>query len=240
MITSAGVPWLNDRRGGLKKIIIMDQSWIIWQLSIGTIIKDFKSSSRITSLKTQYTPSNVFRRRFQIRRSLFLQILDGVEAYDDYFVQKPNAAGKLEISSLQKVTLAIRMIACGTFADTNNEYLRMLETTSWEWLRWFSLAIIAIFKSEYMRYPTQLDLERILARSEQQGFPGMLGSLDCMHWVWKNCPRAWHGQYTGKEKEPTIILEVVASHDLWFWHAFFGLPESHNDINLLNSSPPFK
>lgn len=64
----------------------------------------------------------------------------------------------------------------------------------------------------------------------------MLGSIDCMHWVWKNCPTAWHGQFTGKEKEPTLILEAVASNDLWIWHAFFGLPGSLNDINVLDRS----
>jgi hypothetical protein len=37
----------------------------------------------------------------------------------------------------------------------------------------------------------------------------------------------------GLKKEPTIILEAVASKDLWIWHAFFGTPGSHNDINVL-------
>jgi len=46
----------------------------------------------------------------------------------------------------------------------------------------------------------------------------------------------WKGQYTGHSREPTIILEAVASYDLWIWHAFFGLPGSHNDINVLNHS----
>ena len=35
------------------------------------------------------------------------------------------------------------------------------------------------------------------------------------------------------------ILEVVASKDLWIWHAFFGMPGSHNDINVLRRSPIF-
>jgi hypothetical protein len=37
--------------------------------------------------------------------------------------------------------------------------------------------------------------------------------------------------------KPTIILEAVASSDLW--HAFFGLPGSLNDINVLHRSPVF-
>ena len=29
------------------------------------------------------------------------------------------------------------------------------------------------------------------------------------------------------------------SQDLWFWHAFFGMPGSNNDLNVLNASPIF-
>ena len=64
----------------------------------------------------------------------------------------------------------------------------------------------------------------------------MLGSIDCMHWKWKNCPAAWKGMYSGHIREPTIILEAVASYDLWIWHEFFGMPGSHNDINVLERS----
>jgi hypothetical protein len=60
-----------------------------------------------------------------------------------------------------------------------------------------------------------------------------------MHWEWKNCPTAWHDQYKGKEGVPTSVLEAVASHDRWIWHAFFGLPGTHNDINVLQRSPLF-
>jgi len=36
-----------------------------------------------------------------------------------------------------------------------------------------------------------------------------------------------------------MILEAVASHDLYIWHAFFGVAGSNNDINVLNQSPLF-
>ena len=66
----------------------------------------------------------------------------------------------------------------------------------------------------------------------------MFGSLDCMHWTWKNCPIAWGGAYAGRgKKPPTIILEAVATQDLWIWHCFFGMPGSFNDINVLDRSP---
>jgi hypothetical protein len=43
----------------------------------------------------------------------------------------------------------------------------------------------------------------------------------------------------GDHGVPTIILEEVASHDRWIWHAFFGVAGSNNDINVLNQSHLF-
>jgi hypothetical protein len=45
--------------------------------------------------------------------------------------------------------------------------------------------------------------------------------------------------FNGHCREPIIILEAVASRDLWIWHAFFGMPGSLNDINVLDRSPIF-
>ncbi|XP_042966558.1 uncharacterized protein LOC122300160 [Carya illinoinensis] len=100
----------------------------------------------------------------------------------------------------------------------------------------FVKAVVSIFSEEYLRKSNNDDIVRLLAVGEKCGFPGMLGSIDCMHWKWKNCPTARHGMYSGHIHEPTIILEAVASYDLWIWHAFFGLPRSHNDINVLDRS----
>ena len=73
---------------------------------------------------------------------------------------------------------------------------------------------------------------------ERCGFPGMLGSIDCMHWDLKNCPVAWKSMFSrGDRCYPSLILEAVASKDFWIWHCFFGLPGSHNDINVLEHSP---
>jgi hypothetical protein len=36
-----------------------------------------------------------------------------------------------------------------------------------------------------------------------------------------------------------MILEAVAGYDLWIWHAFFGMPGTNNDLNVLHRSPVF-
>ncbi|XP_071729316.1 protein ALP1-like [Rutidosis leptorrhynchoides] len=47
-------------------------------------------------------------------------------------------------------------------------------------------------------------------------------------------------QYTrGDQKGPSVMLEAVASQDLWIWHAFFSMAGSNNDITVLNASPIF-
>jgi hypothetical protein len=45
--------------------------------------------------------------------------------------------------------------------------------------------------------------------------------------------------YKGHKKGCTVILEAVATHDLWIWHSFLGMPGSNNDINVLQCSPIF-
>ena len=137
------------------------------------------------------------------------------------------------------MTAAIRMLAYGVEADVVDDYVRIGESTSIESLQRFVLAIVAIYSDEYLRSLNSADISRLLAIGERRGFLGMLGSIDCMHWRWKNCPTAWKGMYFGHVHEPTIILEAVASYDLWIWHAFFGLPGSHNDINVLERSSVF-
>ena len=121
-------------------------------------------------------------------RSLFLRIHSRVEATEPYFVQKRNAANTLGLSSLQKITAAIRMLAYGVSADFMDEYLRIGETTTIKSLKKIVKAIVSIFSEEYLRSPNNNDIARLLAVGQHRGFSRMLGSIDCMHWKWKNCP----------------------------------------------------
>ncbi|XP_038715002.1 uncharacterized protein LOC120008691 [Tripterygium wilfordii] len=126
------------------------------------------------------------------------------------------------------------MIAYGVTVDFMDEYVRIGESTTIASLKKFTRPIISIFGAEYLRSPNSNDIARLLAIGENRGFPGMLGSIDCIHWKLKNCPSAWKGKYTGHIHEPTLILEAIASYDLWIWHTFFGMQGALNDISVLD------
>ncbi|WVZ95325.1 hypothetical protein U9M48_041107 [Paspalum notatum var. saurae] len=128
-------------------------------------------------------------------------------------------------------TAAMRMLAYACPADS---------LKPWTLVQKFVQGVNEVFGPQYLRRPTAQDIQAQLKMVEAHGFPGMIGSLDCMHWEWKNCPVGWQGQFTrGDHGKATVMLEAVATHDLWIWHAFFGVAGSNNDINVLNQSPLF-
>ena len=122
-----------------------------------------------------------FRRRFRMRKTVFDRLYHGVRSYDDYFILKKDVVGTIGFSGYQKCTAALRMLAYGTTADSWDEYLRMSESTCGDAMVRFATAVVEVFGPQYLREPTVADTERLLAISEARGWPGLLGSLDCMH-----------------------------------------------------------
>ena len=84
------------------------------------------------------------------------------------------------------------MIAYGVPTDYADEYLRIDEDATIESVRRFSKVIIHVFGPGYLRAPNENDTKNLMTSNERRGWPGMLGSIDCMHWTWKIARR--HGR----------------------------------------------
>ena len=115
----------------------------------------------------------------------------------------------------------------------------MATPTGLECMKNFCLAVNAMYADEALCHPTMQDINRLLDEGEAAGFPVSIGSIDCMHWEWKNGPSGWKGMFQGKSRTPTVVLEAIVDHSTRFWHFNFGCPGSLNDINVLARSPLF-
>ena len=100
--------------------------------------------------------SRLFRRRFRMRRSLFLRILTRLKRNStSYFHQKRDALGHAGLTDLQKMTAALRQLAYGVAADATDEYVRIGESTASLCLKHFCREVIEVFGPEYLRKPTE-------------------------------------------------------------------------------------
>nr|GEZ36694.1 hypothetical protein [Tanacetum cinerariifolium] len=159
-----------------------------------------------------------FQKTFRMARNLFNEIVNAVIDHDPFFRNNIDCTKKEGISGL------------------------LNERTSRMALDHFRRSVMRIYGPEYLRKPTVTDVEKLYVyHEEKHGFSGMLESLDCTDWEWFGCPYAFKALYVRRDHGPNpfILLEVVASQDLWIGHAFFGVAGSNNDINVLYQLPFF-
>ncbi|GJR76914.1 retrovirus-related pol polyprotein from transposon TNT 1-94 [Tanacetum coccineum] len=105
-------------------------------------------------------------------------------------------------------------------AGPRHEYLQTSERSSRISLDHYCQSVMEIFGPECLRNLTVTDVEKLYRHHEEKhGFPGMLGSFDCIDWEWFGCPYGFKGKY--------------------ICHAFFGVDGSNNDINILYQSSLF-
>lgn len=101
------------------------------------------------------------------------------------------------------------MLAYGVSGDLIDEYLRMSETTYLDAMYKFCKAVIAVFGEVYLRQSNVADTACLLSINEARGFPGMIGSIDCMHWEWKNCLFAWQGSIVNMHRDALSFLRQL-------------------------------
>nr|XP_008384479.2 uncharacterized protein LOC103447055 [Malus domestica] len=120
-------------------------------------------------------------RRFRMRRELFESILNAFVNHDHYFARKIDVTGRQGLSPHQKLISAFCMLANKCSTDSTDEYCRLVKSTAIENLKHFCKAVEAIYEATYLRRPNREDLKRLLSKADKRGFPGMIGSLDCIH-----------------------------------------------------------
>jgi hypothetical protein len=146
-----------------------------------------------------------------MKQTLFLRIFESVCAHDLYFLQKQDAISNISLSSIQKCTSTLHILAYIITPNVVDEYCQMGKNTIMEEMKGFVKVVKEIFETKYLRQLTRDDIERQLKVNKAQRFLGMFATLDCMHYQWKNCPIVWQRQFQDKNGNRSIIFEVIAN-----------------------------
>lgn len=184
-----------------------------------------------------------FERIFRITRSMVETLCQVCARSDNFFLQRSDATGKPSIPVETKVLMGLKCLAFGVSPASYQDYFQMGESTGRECIKRLTRAIVGAPElcEVYLRQMTRSDALRVSEMHFQQhGVRGLMGALDCWHWIWKNCPVGWQGQLQGKEGHPTMVLEALSDYSLWIWSAVFGYPGTMNDINIWERSPLLK
>jgi hypothetical protein len=83
------------------------------------------------------------------------------------------------------------MLVYYSVANSMDEYIQMGKRSILECLEHFCRGVVECFGLEYMCCPIVDDLRHLLAKGEERGFFGMIGSIDCRRWKWMSCPIGW-------------------------------------------------
>jgi len=156
---------------------------------------------------------------------------------DELFSQERlNATGKLQARPLQKTVAASCVIADTEAAHRADEYMCLSRTVISKLTNLLLGFIVNRWRSNYLRQPNQDKLNTIMERIKDHRMPGCMGSLDCCHWDWQQCPTGMAAAYQICKGKTCIVVETVCDKDLWMWHLFVGAPGSLNDMNVMQKS----
>jgi len=205
--------------------------------------KKFQHDLALVCINRDYLGGNPlhgadFHLMFRLRRGRFQVLMEDFMASNIHFYKSSVQDGHEKTSLEARLLLPLKTLAYGVPPHTFIDYFQMSKQYARDCCKAFDHAMKAIYMEEFLRLPTSTDLKKIVKLHRSvHGVDGMIGSLDCTHTFWKNCPKAWQGSFKGKESKPSIVMETVADYRLFLWHASYGYTGTTNDITVLSLSP---
>ena len=179
--------------------------------------------------KVPWQEESSFNRRYRMGPKLYCRLLheirDPVTGHIEFY-KGPDAMGEPGASALHKLTAVVRILAYGVAFDAVHEYTGVREGVARKVFYGFCDWIDARYGGIFLGVWTPQTIAKELAINAARGFTGMLGSIDCTHWHWRNCPMPWQGRFQDRNGHRSVIVEAIAGNDIYFWHVFLGCPGS--------------
>jgi hypothetical protein len=109
--------------------------------AIGLTLRRFEGHERLVKdyfVKNLAYDTRLSRDRFRTSKHVFSKLVESVENYDLYFVQKTYAIGELGLSSLQKYIATMCILTYGIASSALDEYVRLALSTFMHSLKQFA------------------------------------------------------------------------------------------------------
>ena len=182
--------------------------------------------------------SSQFRRAFRVPYLLFKEKILEFSVrrwWPDWNQHKVDAFGRpvayLELNLLG----ALNVLGMGA-----NHFSVSLQTNISEevhrtfFLEWIGL--MASVKKLFIYMPQDdLQLKFVTDEYKSMGLPGCVGSVDCVHVGWDQCPVQYKNMYSGKEGYPSVAYEVICTSRKFIQSVSAGHPGARNDKHIVRT-----
>jgi hypothetical protein len=164
-----------------------------------------------------------------LSRGRFQVLMEDLTASNYWFFKVSDNDGFSRTSIEARLLLPLKTLAYGVPSRTFIDYFQMSPQYASSCCKHFYKAVKLVYQNEFLRHHTKDDMKKIIRLHKVvHGVDGLMGSLDCTHTFWKNCPKAWQGLYKGKEKKPSIVMEGACDYHLIMWQVSYGYGAWHN------------
>ena len=177
--------------------------------------------------------SKFFRNRFTVPYQLYQQLL---QLAKEWFPQKKyDIAGREWTPIFLKLLGTLRILGKGCSWDLLYE----LSGISGEVHRKWTLQFLHKFGEEmypiHVHGPRDTDeLNKVTSLYAAVGFPGCVGSTDCVHIRWEMCPSLWFSSYkNGKNSYASIAYEMTVDHTKRFQSTTVGHYGTTSDMTIV-------
>jgi len=181
--------------------------------------------------------AGIFRRDFHVPFELFQDLVQLTRdrwwhTWNDYNVCR---AGK-PVSHLElKVLGALYALANGATQFMVSRHTNLTEEVHRSFfLKW--IHHMASISDEYIYMPRDdATNKQVVGEFTARGFPGCVGSVDCVHIGWDRCPTQYTNVYTGKELFPSIAYEGICTSRKFIQSVTVGHPGTRNDKHIVRT-----
>jgi hypothetical protein len=133
-----------------------------------------------------------FKLMFRLSQGRFQVLMEDVMASDIKFFKLTGQDGRRKSSLAARLLLPLKTLAYRVPPHTLIDYFQMSPQYARECCKEFNNTMRRIYMNEFLRLPTATDLKNFVKlHKATHSVDGIIGSLDCTHTFWKNCPKAW-------------------------------------------------